>query len=136
MRSDSWYGALLLLQPAAPLEPARHTPGSGRATLFDPEVGRPNPSELKAQKLARGVTRGLVDKDVKPNMEERRQINAILAHPPNRCLLKAQPPRRSYFHANLVEQSQESLKPLSFPSRAPWSQWTCGWVAFSRPGHT
>lgn len=55
------------------------------------QVGRENPSELKAQKLARSVTRGLVDRDLKPDVEEKRQIDAILLYPPNRytrnCLL-------------------------------------------------
>lgn len=49
------------------------------------QVGRENPSELKAQKLARSVTRGLVDRDLKPDVEEKRQIDAILLYPPNRC---------------------------------------------------
>ena len=48
------------------------------------KVGRENPSELKAQKLARSVTRGLVDRDLKPDVEEKRQIDAILLYPPNR----------------------------------------------------
>lgn len=48
------------------------------------QVGRENPSELKAQKLARSVTRGLVDRDLKPDVEEKRQIDAILLYPPNR----------------------------------------------------
>ncbi len=50
------------------------------------QVGRENPSELKAQKLARSVTRGLVDRDLKPDVEEKRQIDAILLYPPNRCV--------------------------------------------------
>ena len=48
------------------------------------QVGRENPSELKAQKLARSVTRGLVDRDLKPDVEQKRQIDAILLYPPNR----------------------------------------------------
>lgn len=61
------------------------------------QVGRENPSELKAQKLARSVTRGLVDRDLKPDVEEKRQIDAILLYPPNRspsALLCVQPGSR------------------------------------------
>lgn len=50
----------------------------------DPEVGWENPSELKAQKLARSAARGLVDRDLKPDTEERRRISALLLYPPNR----------------------------------------------------
>ena len=50
----------------------------------DPEVGWDNPSEKKAQKLARSVTRGLVDRDLKPDTEERRRIATLLLYPPNR----------------------------------------------------
>ena len=47
-------------------------------------MGRENPAELKAQKLARSVTRGVIDRDLKPDTEERRHINTILHYPPNR----------------------------------------------------
>ncbi|KAL3157710.1 hypothetical protein ABBQ32_012142 [Trebouxia sp. C0010 RCD-2024] len=62
------------------------SPSASLLPLYDPEVGRENPSELKAQKLARSVTRGLVDRDLKPDVEEKRQIDAILLYPPNRPL--------------------------------------------------
>lgn len=52
--------------------------------LHDAEVGRENPAEAKAQKLARSLTRGMVDKKLKPDTEERRRIEAILDYPPNR----------------------------------------------------
>lgn len=54
--------------------------------LFDPELGRDNPCEFKAQKLARGLSRGVVDRGLKPDTEERRRIAAVLALPPNRPL--------------------------------------------------
>ena len=54
----------------------------------DPEVGWENPSELKAQKLARSAARGLVDRDLKPDTEERRRISALLLYPPNRCVIE------------------------------------------------
>lgn len=50
------------------------------------QVGLDNPAELKAAKLARSVTRGLIDKDLKPNSDERRRINAVLQLPPNKPL--------------------------------------------------
>ena len=49
------------------------------------QVGRENPSELKAAKLARGMARGVEDRDLKPNTQERQQIEAIIVGPPNRC---------------------------------------------------
>jgi hypothetical protein len=49
------------------------------------QVGRENPAELKAQKLARSVARGVVDRDLKPDLEEQRRINEVLQYPPNRC---------------------------------------------------
>lgn len=47
-------------------------------------MGRENPAEHKAQKMARSVTRGLVDRALKPDTEEKRFINEILHYPPNR----------------------------------------------------
>ena len=53
--------------------------------VHDWEAGRGNPAEGKAAKLARGLSRGLVDRRLKPDTEERRRIEAVLDHPPNRC---------------------------------------------------
>jgi hypothetical protein len=50
------------------------------------QVGRDNPAELKAQKLARSLTRGVIDPDLKPNSEEKRALQAILKLPPNKPL--------------------------------------------------
>lgn len=49
------------------------------------QVGRENPSELKAAKLARSMARGVEDRDLKPNTRERQQIEAVIVGPPNRC---------------------------------------------------
>lgn len=49
--------------------------------VFDPEVGHQNPVENKYHKLARGLLRGLVDKDLKPNTHEREQILRIVTSP-------------------------------------------------------
>lgn len=58
------------------------------------QVGRENPSELKAAKLARSMARGVEDRDLKPNTQERQQIEAVIVGPPNRhadwpCFLDA-----------------------------------------------
>jgi hypothetical protein len=50
------------------------------------QVGRDNPAEAKAAKLARSVTRGVIDRQLKPNSDERRAIAAVLRLPPNKPL--------------------------------------------------
>ncbi|KAL6752332.1 putative phosphatidylinositol 3-kinase [Haematococcus lacustris] len=58
----------------------------GIVVLEDAEVGRDNPAELKAQKLARSLTRGVIDKDLKPNSEEKKALGLIIKLPPNKPL--------------------------------------------------
>ena len=58
----------------------------------DPEVGRDNPAELKAQKLARSFTRGVVDRSLRPDTEDKRRIQDILRLAPNRRALLASSP--------------------------------------------
>ncbi|KAK9117173.1 hypothetical protein Sjap_016120 [Stephania japonica] len=55
-------------------------------TVWDPEVGRTNPSEHKQLKLARSLNRGIIDKDLKPSSNERKAIQRILKYPPTRTL--------------------------------------------------
>nr|CAD1822733.1 unnamed protein product [Ananas comosus var. bracteatus] len=55
-------------------------------TVWDPEVGRTNPSEHKQLKLARSLTRGIIDRDLKPSINERKAIQRILKYPPTRTL--------------------------------------------------
>ncbi|KNA23549.1 hypothetical protein SOVF_023590 [Spinacia oleracea] len=55
-------------------------------TVWDPEVGKINPSEHKQIKLARSLTRGIIDRDLKPSSNERKAIQRILKHPPTRTL--------------------------------------------------
>jgi Phosphoinositide 3-kinase family, accessory domain (PIK domain) len=50
------------------------------------QIGKDNPAELKAQKLARSCTRGIIDHDLKPNSEERKRISQVLKLPPNKVL--------------------------------------------------
>ncbi|MCO5578082.1 hypothetical protein L7F22_031920 [Adiantum nelumboides] len=54
--------------------------------VLDPEVGKQNPSENKHLKLARSVTRGVIDRDLKPSATERKEIHKILKYPPTRHL--------------------------------------------------
>ncbi|KAL3750007.1 hypothetical protein ACJRO7_011048 [Eucalyptus globulus] len=54
--------------------------------VWDPEVGRINPSEHKQLKLARSLTRGIIDKDLKPNSTQRKSIQKLLKYPPTRTL--------------------------------------------------
>ena len=49
------------------------------------QVGLDNPAELKAAKLARSVTRGVLDRDARPDTGERARIAAVLQLPPNKC---------------------------------------------------
>nr|XP_025699482.1 phosphatidylinositol 3-kinase, root isoform isoform X2 [Arachis hypogaea] len=54
--------------------------------VWDPEVGKINPSEHKQLKLARSLTRGVIDRDLKPSSNERKSIQRILKYPPTRTL--------------------------------------------------
>jgi len=55
-------------------------------TVWDPELGRTNPSEHKQLKLARSLTRGIVDRDLKPSSNERKLLQTIIKLPPTRTL--------------------------------------------------
>ncbi|KAH6788652.1 vacuolar protein sorting 34 [Perilla frutescens var. frutescens] len=55
-------------------------------TVWDPEVGKINPSEHKQLKLARSLNRGIIDRDLKPSITERKSIQRILRYPPTRTL--------------------------------------------------
>jgi hypothetical protein len=57
---------------------------SDPTSCFGFQVGRDSPPELKAQKMARSGARGLDDRNLKPDTEERRRINAILMQPSSR----------------------------------------------------
>lgn len=72
-------GANLMLQ--SPISTANEL-----VTVWDPEVGKQNPSENKHLKLARSVTRGVIDRDLKPSSTERKEIQKILKYPPSRNL--------------------------------------------------
>ena len=57
---------------------------SSLITLLDPEIGRENPAERKAQRLARSEGPGSLsaDRNLKPNSSERRAIEGVLRQPP------------------------------------------------------
>ncbi|XP_057848847.1 phosphatidylinositol 3-kinase, root isoform isoform X1 [Cryptomeria japonica] len=54
--------------------------------VWDPEVGRTNPCENKQLKLARSLTRGVIDRELKPSSDERKKISNILKYPPTHTL--------------------------------------------------
>ena len=58
-------GANLLMQ--SPISPANEL-----VLVWDPELGRQNPSENKQLKLARSVTRGVIDRELKPSSNEKK----------------------------------------------------------------
>ncbi|KAL6660884.1 hypothetical protein ACP70R_000268 [Stipagrostis hirtigluma subsp. patula] len=49
-------------------------------------LGQTNPSEHKQLKLARSLTRGIVDRDLKPSSNERKLLQKIIKFPPTRTL--------------------------------------------------
>lgn len=51
--------------------------------IVDP-VGQENPVENKAQKLARHGGGAAFDLDLKPDVQERKRLNAVLHLPPNK----------------------------------------------------
>ncbi|KAL1221073.1 Phosphatidylinositol 3-kinase VPS34 [Cardamine amara subsp. amara] len=55
-------------------------------TVWDTELGRINPSEQKQLKLARSLDRGIIDRDLKPSSNERKDIQRVLKYPPTRTL--------------------------------------------------
>ncbi|CAI5463926.1 unnamed protein product [Closterium sp. Yama58-4] len=55
--------------------------------LWDPEIEqRVNPAEAKQLKLTRMLTRGNMERDLKPNLAERKAIATILSYPPTQSL--------------------------------------------------
>ncbi|KAL4535341.1 hypothetical protein Ndes2526B_g06236 [Nannochloris sp. 'desiccata'] len=62
--------------------------GTGRLILIDdPELGKENPSEIKAQKLARSrIGRDVDFGTIRPDTSEKSKIDDVLAQPPGRPL--------------------------------------------------
>ena len=80
--------------------------------IFDPEVGKESPAERKAVKLQRsqeGSTTG-VDRDLKPNSSERKEILAILRLPPSHKLDQAACKLLWRFRYSLREDSKALVK--------------------------
>jgi len=56
-------------------------PRGGGGALPDPELGCDSPVEHKHRKLARSLDRAMVDRNLQPDTQERRQIEALLKAP-------------------------------------------------------
>ncbi|KAJ2225922.1 Phosphatidylinositol (PI) 3-kinase [Coemansia sp. RSA 485] len=54
--------------------------------VFDPEMYRDNPAEIKHRRLLRGYRSGSLDRELKPNATIRDQLNTILRYPPGQEL--------------------------------------------------
>ncbi|KAL7609297.1 phosphatidylinositol 3-kinase, root isoform [Lactuca sativa] len=78
----------VVLQESGPnlLIPASIASTNELVTVWDPELGKINPSEHKQLKLARSLNRGIIDRDLKPSSTERKSIQRILKYPPTRTL--------------------------------------------------
>ncbi|PSS26868.1 Phosphatidylinositol 3-kinase [Actinidia chinensis var. chinensis] len=68
------------------LIPSPITTSNELVTVWHPEVGKINPSEHKQLKLARSLTCGIIDRDLKPSSRERKSTQRILKYPPTRIL--------------------------------------------------
>ena len=82
--------------------------GTGHMVLIhDPEVDRENPSEVKAQKMARSTGhRGLMDTGARPDTAEKASIDAVLAHPPGRPLTRNERELLWRFRFTLVSEGR------------------------------
>ncbi|GFR39758.1 hypothetical protein Agub_g242, partial [Astrephomene gubernaculifera] len=116
-RKDAAMGGLLMSSPDPSVSGGGGTAaaagaaaGGGIIRLLDPEVGRDNLAELKAQKLARGLHGGVLDRDLKPNSEERRALQAILKLPPNKPLNGEQRALLWRFRASLTQDNRALTK--------------------------
>lgn len=56
---------------------------SAVGAVVDPEISRESPAELKQIKLARGLTRMVLDTAAKPDSSQRRAIDRVLRKPPS-----------------------------------------------------
>lgn len=94
------------------LSPSPISPTNELVTVWDPEVGRPNPSETKQVKLSTSltVTRGVIDRDLKPSSTERKEVLKILKHPPTRTLLRDERQLLWKFRFSLVNEKKALTK--------------------------
>ncbi|GLU17007.1 hypothetical protein SLE2022_334060 [Rubroshorea leprosula] len=68
------------------LLPSPITSSNELVIVWDPELGKINASEHKQLKLAKSLTRGIIDRDLKPSSTEQKIIQRILKYPPTRAL--------------------------------------------------
>jgi phosphatidylinositol 3-kinase len=96
------------------------------------QVGFENPAELKAAKLARSSTRGVIDRDLKPNSDERRAIAKVLKLPPNKPLHADERALLWRFRFSLTGEKRALTKFLKCVdwSDAQEAKQVCGCVGF------
>ncbi|XP_044949205.1 phosphatidylinositol 3-kinase, root isoform [Hordeum vulgare subsp. vulgare] len=87
-------------------------------TVWDPELGRTNPSEHKQLKLARSLTRGIIDKDLKPSSNERKSLQKIIKCPPTRTILPDEKQLVWKFRFSLMSEKKALTK---FLRSVDWS---------------
>ncbi|VAI27506.1 unnamed protein product [Triticum turgidum subsp. durum] len=87
-------------------------------TVWDPELGRTNPSEHKQLKLARSLTRGIIDKDLKPSSNERKSLQRIIKCPPTRTILPDEKQLVWKFRFSLMSEKKALTK---FLRSVDWS---------------
>ncbi|KAL6644171.1 hypothetical protein ACP70R_015779 [Stipagrostis hirtigluma subsp. patula] len=87
-------------------------------TVWDPEVGRTNPSEHKQLKLARSLTRGVIDRDLKPSSDERKLLQTIIKFPPTRPLREVEKQLMWKFRFSLMSEKKALTK---FVRSVDWS---------------
>ncbi|GMH39569.1 hypothetical protein BSKO_07467 [Bryopsis sp. KO-2023] len=77
--------------------------------IMDP-VGTDNPVENKAQKLARHVVGGAIDRDLKPDVQERDRLTAVLNLPPNKPVPEEEKVLLWRFRGSLVSEKEALTK--------------------------
>ncbi|CAA0826957.1 Phosphatidylinositol 3-kinase VPS34 [Striga hermonthica] len=81
-------------------------------TVWDPELGKINPSEHKQLKLARSLNRGIIDRDLKSSSTERKSIQGILRYPPTRTLTGEEKQLLWKFRFSLMSEKRALTKLL------------------------
>ncbi|CAO2187730.1 unnamed protein product [Urochloa humidicola] len=88
-------------------------------TVWDPELGRTNPSEHKHLKISRSLTRGIIDRDLKPSTEEELEIlQRIIKFPSTRPLLEKEKQLVWTFRFSLMSKKKYLTK---FVRSVDWS---------------
>ena len=91
------------------------SPSNELVIVWDPEVGRQNPSENKQLKLARSVTRGVIDRDLKPSSNEKKYVVSLYGVP--FLILKAYSSLLSYLSCCFLNNKAIFMVPQAEGSR-------------------